>query len=244
MSDDADRELEEELREQEINRLFLTARLLLKQNRLDELQSLIDQLQERRPDNSEVFELQGDLLRRRGKRKPAQEAYKRASELDSTNADAERKFAELALFLGEEERARRRQQELVEEPGKSRPQPRNPIIAAIYAFVFPGFGQLYNREHEKGLVLLGGAVIIVMLLVNGLLIVPLQAIGHEVKTHGGLRSDEQYAVWREHLSAMPTWQWILVVLGGLIFTAMQVYGIIDAYRTARRETEEAKRYGI
>jgi len=244
LSDDADRELEEELREQEINRLFLTARLLLKQNRLDELQSVIDQLQERRPDDSEVFELQGDSFRRRGQRKPAQEAYKRAFELDSTNADAERKFAELALFLGEEQRARRQQQELVEEPGKSRPQPRNPVIATIYACVFPGFGQLYNREHEKGLVLLGGAVIIVMLMLNALLIVPLQAIGHEAKSHGGLPLQELYAVWWEQLGAMPTWQWILIVLGSLIFAAMQVYGIIDAYRAARSEVEEAKRYGI
>ncbi len=244
MSDDTDRELEEQLREEEMNRLFLTARLLLRQGRLDDLQAVIDQLQERRPENSEVLELQGDLLRRRGKRKPAQEAYQHAFALDSTNADAERKFAELALFIGEEERAVRQQQALVEEPGKSRPQPRNPIIAALYSCLFPGFGQLYNREHEKGLVMLGGAAVIVMLLINALLIVPLQKIGHEMKSRGGLDFGEQLAVWHEQLGTLPGWQWMLIILGILCLAAVQLYSIVEAFRTARNEAEDAKRLGI
>ncbi len=251
MLDDVDRDLEQGLREQEIDRLFLSARLMLKQNHLDEMQAAIDQLKELQPDDSTVWELQGDLLRRKGERKPAQEAFKRAFELDATNADAERKYAELALFLGEEDRARKQQEQLFEDPKRPRPQPRNPLLAAFYSCIFPGFGQLYNRDHEKGLLLLAVAAVILMLLVNALVIAPLQNITHEIKSashgiraRGAAAPPDQFSAWREHLGVMPGWHWMLVVLGILCFLGLQIYSIIDAYRAARREVKEAEKLGI
>jgi tetratricopeptide (TPR) repeat protein len=279
--DDADRDLEQELQEQEAERLVLAAQLLLRQGRTAELQHTIEQLKERAPDsaalpelqwtwarhlltqgraddleaalselrdrepgNSSLCELEGDLHRLRGQRSAAQEAYKRAFELDATNAEAEQKYAELALSLGEEDRARKRQEQLFEEPTKHPPQPRNPLLSAFYSCIFPGFGQLYNRDHEKGLVLLGVAAIILMLLVNAMVIGPLQKISHEVKDHRALAPPDQFATWREHLGLMPGWHWVLVVLGILCFSALQVYSIVDAYRTARQEVKEAAKLGI
>jgi len=279
--DDADRELEQELREQEAQRLLLAAQLLLRQGRIAEFRNTIDQLKaqtpdspalpelqwtwarhlltqgraddleaalnelrEREPESSSLRELEGDLHRLRGQRKPAQEAYKRAFELDAGNAEAEQKYAQLALFVGEEERDRKRQEQLFEDPTKRRPQPRNPLLSAFYSCIFPGFGQLHNREHEKGLVLLGVAAIILMLLVNAMVIVPLQKISHEIRDRGGMAPPDQFAAWREHLGLMPGWHWVLVILGILCFSGLQLYSVIDAYRTARQEVKEAGKLGI
>jgi tetratricopeptide (TPR) repeat protein len=244
VTDDRDRDLDAQLREEETTRLFVTARLFLKQNRLGDTQEVIDQLKAREPESSEVWELQGDLHRRKGERKAAQEAFKQAFALDGTNADAERKFAEMALFLGEEERSRRSQRELLEDPTRKRAQPRNPVTAALYSCLFPGFGQLHNREHEKGLLLFGIAVIILMLLVNGVVIVPLQTLGRDVRERGALSFGEQFDMWREHLALIATWQWLLVILGILAFVGLQVFSIIDAYRTAHREVQEAEKLGV
>ena len=237
-------ELEQQLQREHLDRLVLNVRLFLRQGRMAEAQSAIDELGKLDAGRSEAWELQGDLHRRRGERKAAREAYQQAFQLDPANADAERKYAEIVLFLGEEERARREQRQLVEKPDKRPTKPRSPALAITYGCFFPGLGQLYNRQHEKGLALFLVGALILILLVNGIILAPYRGIPEAGRRSGGLTYVEQFVMWSENLREIPWWHWVLAVLGLLLFLAMHVVAIIDAGLVARREAKEAERLGI
>jgi hypothetical protein len=98
--------------------------------------------------------------------------------------------------------------------------------------------------HERGLVLLAGAAILLMLVVNALVIVPMQKMSHEPRPRGGLSLTDQFDLWRDQLHQLPGWEWLLIVLGVLAFTALQVYSAIDAYLVAKQEAREAEQLGI
>jgi tetratricopeptide (TPR) repeat protein len=242
VSDEPLDDLEQQLQREQIDRLVLNARVFLRQGRTAEAQAAIDELRTLQPDSAEACELQGDLCRRQGDRKGAREAYQQAFKLDPTNASAERKYAEVVLFLGEQERARREQRELVESPDKRPPKRRSLTLAVVCAFLFPGLGQLYNRHHEKGLALFAASLMIVILLVYGMIIAPW--VPHGGRPHQGLDVGEQLEMWLENLRTIPWWHWTLAILGVLGFFGMEAYGVVDAVIVARREAKEADRLGI
>jgi tetratricopeptide (TPR) repeat protein len=237
-------DIEQELQQQQVDRLFLNAGIFLRQGRLSEAEEAIDELRKVRPESSEAWELQGDLLRQKGKRRPAQEAYKRAFELDSTNAKAERKYAELVLFISEEHRAAQRQREVVDDPSKYKPERRrSPTLATVYACFFPGFGQLYNRQHEKGLVMLFVAAIILMLLVNAIILAPFRRMAQEAESRG-LTYLQQLELWGDQVRQIRWYTWVLSVFGLLSFLTLHVYAIADATIVARQQAKEADRLGV
>lgn len=238
-------DLDDEIQQQRIDRLFLNAGIFLRQGRSSEAEEAIDQLRTLQPDSSEVWELQGDLLRQQGRRKPAQEAYKRAFELDSANAKAEKKYAELVLFISEEDRAAQRQREVVDDPTKYKPERRrSPVLAVVYACFFPGFGQLYNRQHEKGLVMLFVAAIILMLLVNGIILSPFRRMAEEANRRPALSFMQQFELWGDQVRQIPWYTWVLTTFGLLCFLTLHIYAIADAALVARREAKEADRLGV
>lgn len=243
MSSKQESDLDQQIRREKVDRLAVNARIFLRQGRLDEMQKAIDELRRLEPESAEAWELQGDLHRRAGDRQAARDAYQRAFTLDPTNADAERKYAELVLFLAEEERARRTQQELVEEPKRRRDKPRNPTLAIIYGCLFPGLGQLYNRHHEKGLLLFFAGAVIIILVVNGIIINPYRGIPAAGRGDG-LSFAEQFAMWADNLRSLPWWQWVLAVFGVLVFLAMHIGAVIEAAMVARQEAKEAEQLGI
>jgi tetratricopeptide (TPR) repeat protein len=241
VSDEPLDDLEQQLHKEQVDRLVLNARVFLRQGRTAETQGAIDELRQLEPDSAEAWELQGDLCRRQGDRKGAREAYQQAFKLDPANASAERKYAEVVLFLGEAERARREQRDLVESPDKRPPKPRSFALAVTCACLFPGLGQLYNRHHEKGLALFSVSLLIIILLIYGMVIAPWAPHG---RPHHRLDFGEQVEMWLQNLRTMPWWQWTLTILGVLAFLGMLAYGIIDAAIVARREVKEAARLGI
>jgi tetratricopeptide (TPR) repeat protein len=243
VSEDTPDDLEVQLRGEQLDRLVLNARVFLRQGRLAEAQAAIDELRALDAESADAWELQGDIHRRQGDRKAAREAYQTALKLDPTNSAAERKYAEIVLFLGEEDRARREQRELVDDPSKHPTERRSPALAVIYASLFPGLGQLYGRQHEKGLAIFFAGAVILILLINGIIVAPFHGIAQAGRRHG-LTFGEQYALWAQNLHAIPWWHWVLAVLGSLAYVAMYVYGIIDAVRVARQEAKEADRLGI
>jgi tetratricopeptide (TPR) repeat protein len=243
VSDVLQDDLEQEARREQLGRLVLNARLFLRQSRLPEAQAAIDELRSLDESSSEAWELQGDLHRHQGERSAARSAYQQATRLDPANASAERKYAEVVLYLGEQDRARREQRLLVDTPGKRPEKRRNPTFAILYACLFPGLGQLYNRQHEKGLGLFFAAAIILILLLNGIILAPYHGIP-EAGRGQGLTFGEQFAMWGENLRAIPWWHWVLAVLGLMVFVTMHLYSIFDAGMVARREAAEADRLGI
>lgn len=107
-----------------------------------------------------IHELRGDLLAVEERWEDAAKAFNTAHELDPARASAERKYAELTLemtraknpdALGES----LREDTIVELLGGNRAGKRNAGVAMLLSMFVPGFGQFYNGQVVKGLVLLG-----------------------------------------------------------------------------------------
>ena len=88
------------------------------------------------------------------------------------------------------------------------PRPRSPMLAVFLSGLFPGLGQLYNRERLKGLLFIAGSI----MLGFG----PLSPLSVDIDPSdlaGGLRK---------------------VLIGSLPFLGVALWSVLDAYRSARR----------
>lgn len=110
-----------------------------------------ESLVEAYPDSTTAHELMGDALTLAGKRTRAKDEYKRAMEIEPANADAERKYAEAMLFIGQVERTRNllTSGDISMLRGAMHKDPKH---AALRSVLFPGLGQLYNGDYERGVV--------------------------------------------------------------------------------------------
>ena len=127
------------------------ARKALHFHRTQEAAEIVRQLVEESPDSTTAHELMGDVLVAQGKRSGAKDEYKKALELEPANADAERKFAEATLLTGQMDRTH----EMLESgdfEGLRGASHKDPGAAALRSVFFPGLGQLYNGEYEKGVI--------------------------------------------------------------------------------------------
>lgn len=87
-------------------------------------------------------------------------------------------------------------------------KPRSPILAAVLSGLFPGLGQLYNRQRLKALLFFGGGVMTAF--------GPLNPLDVDIDLNDpavGLRK---------------------VLLASLPFLALATWSVVDAYLTARR----------
>lgn len=87
-------------------------------------------------------------------------------------------------------------------------KPRSPILAAVLSGLFPGLGQLYNRQRLKALLFFGGGVMTAF--------GPLNPLDVDIDLNDpavGLRK---------------------VLLASLPFLAVATWSVIDAYLTPRR----------
>jgi len=148
--------------EQEMGRLYDRVRRALAYGQLAEARAAADELLELAPDSTSAQELSGDVLLAEGKRDKAMAAYHRALEIAEGNVDAERKYAELTLSLGEEQRQKEElaRGDIDRFKGAANKQPN---LAASRSMLFPGLGQLYNGEYTKGsAIAITGCVLLVV----------------------------------------------------------------------------------
>jgi hypothetical protein len=96
------------------------------------------------------------------------------------------------------------------EPGALAPR-RRPLLAAVLSGLFPGLGQLYNRERLKALLFLIGGVV--------------ASAGPFSLSDVDIDLDNPAAGMRN------------VLLASLPFLIVALWSVIDAYRTARRPME-------
>jgi tetratricopeptide (TPR) repeat protein len=139
------------LGDEEFGRLLETAQRELRVGNRELAAEISQQLLDAAPQSTSAHELAGDVLAAQGRRAQARDHYRTAMELEPANADAERKYAEAALMLGSAERTRHLMESgrLEELRGATA---RNPGAAAARSLFFPGLGQLYNGEYEKGII--------------------------------------------------------------------------------------------
>ena len=156
-----------QLDDDELARLYDSVRRELHSGHVTMAVAAAEQILAARPDSTSAHELMGDVLAAQGKRSAAREAFQQALALEPANADAERKYAELALFIGQTERTRKLLAggEFDEFRGAAR---KDNSAAAARSLFFPGLGQLYNGEYEKGIYTVLAAFPLFGLLVWGL----------------------------------------------------------------------------
>jgi len=103
------------------------------------------------PGKWEIHELLGDILYQQRRGEEAIGHYRLARAANPHRPALEDKIGRASLLVAEAELMRLRAQELLR--GKREVIPRRPAVAALLSLVVPGFGQLYNREHLKGAII-------------------------------------------------------------------------------------------
>lgn len=94
---------------------------------------------------------------------------------------------------------------------------KNPFIAGALSFFFPGAGQLYNEDFMKGIILIAAMIAsVVTIIYTGI------ALG------GGMMSGE--------VVFPPAMLIVRIVIAGLIYLGIWLYGIIDGVAAAQRLT--------
>jgi len=205
-------------REDEIGRLYDVVRRGLAFGRLDEAEAAANRLLELAPDSTTAHELRGDVLLAQGEREAAMEAFKRALDIEEANVDAERKYAELALEFGDQQRLKAdlTDTDLSRFRGAAS---KEPSVAATRSALFPGLGQLYNGEYEKGIIFAIAAFI--------LLVPAVQALAEIVLGGRG----EPGGSWKVWLG------WPAIILYVLLYA----FSIYDAWRTCQSQDDVGAR---
>lgn len=201
--------------EEEFERVVEEVARALHFGKLPQAEQGVRRLLEIAPHSTTAHELHGDVLSALRQTAAAREAYHRALEAEPANADAERKFAELALADGQKHWAA--EALLAGDADRFRGAAHKaPSGAALRSMIFPGLGQLYNGDFEIGVVLAGLGLGLLMG-VLGWFLAPLV-----FSSIPGSRVSEP---------GPGIWGW-LSLIGYLV---VYVYSIYEAYSTARSQ---------
>ncbi|MCE5237611.1 hypothetical protein LLH23_03875 [bacterium] len=193
------------------------------------------ELLKRWPESTTTHELAGDVAAAHGQVARARQHYKCALEIEPANADAERKFGTALLAQTPEERRAALIHEVIADPSAHHAGARRPLNAVLNALLFPGLGQLYNREQEKGLGILGGAAVAVILLLS--VVMPYVSASFTLGSPNAREAQRESA--QAVVDGTSAGQWLLVMICGLIYVALYAWGIFDAWKHAHSETEQA-----
>ncbi len=211
---------DQDLEQEELGRLYETVRRELFRGRIDAADEAARRLLEKTPDSTSAHELMGDVLSARGQRARARDEYKQAMTLEPANADAERKFAEAMLLMGEAERTRN----LVASgdfASLRRTGPGDAGAAAVRSMFFPGLGQLYNGDYEKGVIVCLVSLPLFGLAlwgITGFVTVAIPSLANKLE------------------QPMSVGQTILALIGLFGYGGMVAWSAWDAYTAARRQS--------
>lgn len=227
----------EELQEEEYARLCHEAGLHLRLNRMAMAEKAVAELLERWPDRTTAQERAGDLAMAQGKLQQARQYYRQALDLEPANGDAERKYGLALLTLTPDERRRNLIDAVIADSTAVQPTARKPLNALMNALVFPGLGQLYNRQHEKGLALVAAGGVLLMLVFYLLIQIPYSMVA-EASAGKKLAFHEQLAGMQGALAQMGGEYWLLAILLIVLYLGLYGFGLYDAWRQAQSQTEK------
>ncbi|MBL8088660.1 MAG: hypothetical protein JNM85_11395 [Chthonomonas sp.] len=133
---------------------FLERQLRILRNRGDQagVQKTFEEMLSLAPNNTKVLEAAGDEFLVRGQRSKAREAYKRAFELDPTNASAETKFAEtvFAMDAADVSKLLGTSEFELSSVGK---------LAVVQSLLVPGLGQTTTGRTQVGAMMMFGYIV-------------------------------------------------------------------------------------
>jgi len=148
-----------------IRQLLGQATLLRSRGDLQQALALAQEAVSLDDESWEGQELVGDLLLSLAHPDQAMESYRRAREINPERASLEEKVGRAALAQAERDRTTELSRSLLEGKDALQLPKRNPSYAALYSFIIPGLGQVYNREVGKGVFSGVGAIWVVCLIV-------------------------------------------------------------------------------
>jgi len=195
----------QQMGEMELGQLCEKLHAALHYGQVEEAEKTARKLLEVAPRSTTSWELWGEVLLTQGKMEAAADAFKKAVELEPANADAERKYASIQLDLQQA----KWQREALENGDLSqfRGAPnKEPATSAARSALFPGLGQVYNGEYEKGMV---------MFVVGMALLI------------GAVQLVVSWLSPGQSLSGLGTVLGYISLFGGI---ALYVFGVYDAYR--------------
>ncbi|HUV05578.1 MAG TPA: hypothetical protein VMX94_10780 [Armatimonadota bacterium] len=169
------------------------------------------------PEDVAIRETLGDILHERGKLDAALSEYRDAVELAPGSSSLETKLAKVALEIAERERQRAVAQGILESPHGYTRRERSPVTAVLLAIV-PGLGQFYNGDLVKALVIWG---VLVLFLASW-------------------RLQRPYPGSIKHVRELLYYTNPLILVLGVLFVIVYLYGLIDAAITAERLSKAAK----
>jgi len=235
---------EDQEREYQLGQLYTRARRALRRGQLAEADNIAQAAARLAPDTTSVEELRGDVALAHKNYAEARQHFQRALEIESANADAERKLGQLAIILDDAQRLRRRVEEVAEDPSKRFRFSKQPTLAALLSVIFPGFGQLYNSQYEKGLGMFATAFTLLIVLIDRLLFSPFVTMAREAAHGGRVPVGEQMERTRDLVAGYGFLAWTLIALGILAYLALWTYSVVDAYKTCQQQAREADDLGV
>ncbi|MFO7947819.1 MAG: DUF6584 family protein [Armatimonadota bacterium] len=227
----------------ELERRLKRLDMRLSAGHLKEARQLAEQLVADFPGSTSAHELYGDVYMALGDSARARKYYKKAMELEPANADAERKFGAALINMSETEQRRKMIQDLVTGVDDHSIGSRRPLNATLIALIFPGLGQLYNREHEKGIAAFVIASVLVILLFHWLVLTPWKIVVARAGDQK-LSFAQQFEQAQQVIGTMPWTYWVLVVGALLLLLGIYAYSIWDAYATARKRASDHEVLGV
>lgn len=212
--------MESQQKSEAAHRLLTAANLHRMRGQMAEAANACRQALEADPEDASAHEMMGDLLQAQGKLQEAMEHFRQAFQKEGRPV-TEEKIARLALRI-----QAATQQDLTGAAavmGQKPSHPVSPSMAVMLSMFFPGLGQLYNNDQQKGFVLFG--VWLMGLLMSMSLMVPhLRTIRRAMLGSGGDYGGP----------GIPGFFWLLLLVMGAIW----VYSIIDASLTATALSQE------
>ncbi|MEN6641715.1 MAG: hypothetical protein ABFE08_04620 [Armatimonadia bacterium] len=225
---------EEVALEQEFVRLSDQAALDLRLGRIAAAWTTTQKLLEGWPESTSAQELAGDVAAAQGKVALARQHYQAAMRLEPANVDAERKYAMALVTQTPEERRQALLAGVIANPSARTGEGRKPLNAVLNALLFPGMGQLYNKEQEKGLAMIGAAALSLICLLYVLM--PYFSAQVTIRrADSSMRTRVEGA--QEVINGMGAGSWLLVALAIAVYVGLYLWGIYDAWQQSQSEDD-------
>lgn len=151
----------ESKQKQEVDRLLVLANVQRMRNQFVEAEDTCRKALEITPGDVALKEMLADILQERGKPEDALAEYKSAMELAPGKVSLETKYAKLIIEIAERKYEKELAEDMINNPHKYPVVKKNVGLILFLAAVFPGLGQLYNKEYVKAGVISGVAILFI-----------------------------------------------------------------------------------
>lgn len=152
----------ESKQKQEIDRLLALANVQRMRNQFVDAEDTCRKALEITPGDVIMKEMLADILQERGKPEDALAEYKSAMELAPGKVSLETKYAKLIIEIAEREREKELAEDMINNPHKYPVIKKNMGLVLFLAAVFPGLGQLYNKEYVKAGIVCGVSILFIV----------------------------------------------------------------------------------